>query len=157
DLRAPGRLGVWGESAGGQLAALLGLRGGVGAAVCWYPATDLPAIAPALGADPDATDSREALLLGGPVTTLTDAAVSASPARQVPADGATLPAYLLLHGEADRMMPTDQSRRLEAALRAAGGDVSLHTYAGADHMWLGTPDVAADALSRTVAFFRERL
>ena len=148
------RMGAWGESAGAQLAAMLGVRGEVAAVAAWYPPTDLAAIAPVLGADPAATGSREALLLGGAVTAQREAAASASPALQVRAGA---PPFLLLHGEADRLMPVDQSRRLHRALLEAGAAVELHTYPGADHMWLGTPDVADDALTRTIGFLQRVL
>ena len=52
------------------------------------------------------------------------------------------------------MIPCVQSERLHAALVEAGADVELHLYDGADHMWLGAPEAAADALDRTVAFLR---
>ena len=61
---------------------------------------------------------------------------------------------LMLHGRADRLVPCVQSERLHAALSLAGADAQLHLYDGADHMWLGTPDAAADALDRTIAFLR---
>ena len=48
-----------------------------------------------------------------------------------------------------------QSERLSAALRSAGADVELITYEGADHMWRGAPDVAEDALNRTITFLLE--
>ena len=46
-----------------------------------------------------------------------------------------------------------QSERLAERLP----DVELHTYDGADHMWLGSTDAATDALDRTVAFLRRHL
>jgi fermentation-respiration switch protein FrsA (DUF1100 family) len=46
-----------------------------------------------------------------------------------------------------------QSERLAELLP----HVELHTYDGADHMWLGAPDAATDALNRTVAFLRRHL
>ncbi|WP_052849513.1 alpha/beta hydrolase [Streptomyces avicenniae] len=73
----PGRVGVWGESAGGHLAGMLALTAGrgpregdaeadderVGAAVLWYPPTDFVALdqhvpAAATG-DPDSADSAD--------------------------------------------------------------------------------------------------
>ena len=64
------RVAAWGESAGGHLAALLGLTGtesdgevgvlgpssAVGAVVAWYAPSDLTAVATDLGADPMAAD-----------------------------------------------------------------------------------------------------
>ena len=49
-------------------------------------------------------------------------------------------------------MPHAQSELLAGALRAAGGDVELGTYEGADHMWLGAKEAADLAVDRTVAF-----
>ncbi len=65
--------------------------------------------------------------------------------------------HLRRWGLADRFVPCVQSERLAAALTGAGADVELHTYDRADHMWLGAPEAAADALDRTVAFLRARL
>ncbi|WP_051217977.1 alpha/beta hydrolase [Nocardioides insulae] len=154
----PTRVGVWGESAGAHLAATAGLLGtgsaAVSAVVGWYPPTDLAAIPPVLGTDPDATDSREALLIGGSLTARPDLARDASPVTHVRAGA---PPYLLLHGEADTFVPCDQSRRLAAALGEVGAEVELHTYPGAEHMWLGGPEVAQDAVQRTLAFFSRHL
>ena len=43
------------------------------------------------------------------------------------------------------------------ALTAAGVDTALHLYDGADHMWRGAPDAAADAVQRTIAFLTAHL
>jgi acetyl esterase/lipase len=163
------RVTAWGESAGGHLAALLGLtaddaalEGDVGvsgpssrvsAVAAWYPPTDLAGFAADAGADPRDAATREAQLLGAPPATNADAAAQASPVTHV---SPAAPPFLLLHGEADRFVPHVQSQRLAAALCAAGADVDLHTYPGADHMWLGTPGVARDALARTLSFLAAR-
>lgn len=164
----PDRIGAWGESAGAHLAALLGLTGsdldgdvGVSAGstrvaciVTWYAPTDLPAIAPTLGVDPAAADSREALLLGAPLTDVPARALEASPVHHV-APGA--PPFLLLHGAADTLVPCAQSETLHQALRAAGAEAELHRYPGADHLWRGAPDAATDALARTADFLATHL
>jgi len=165
----PGRVHAWGESAGGHLAALLGLTAGdpglegdvgvtgpssaVAAVAAWYPPTDLPALPGDLGTDPAAADSREAQLLGAPVAAVPDRAAQASPVAHV-SPGA--PPFLLLHGRADRLIPCVQSERLRDALQDAGVPVGLTTYDGADHMWLGSPEAAEDALARTIAFLSAR-
>ena len=157
------RIAAWGESAGGHLAALLGVTGseldgdvgvrGPSAAVCavaaWYPPTDLLELPGDNGADAMAGDSREALLLGGPLPTLPELARQASPVAHV---SAAAPPFLLLHGRADRLVSYRQSDRLRDALAAVGASVDLELYDKADHMWLDAPAAASAALERTISF-----
>ncbi|SEJ19959.1 alpha/beta hydrolase [Demequina mangrovi] len=133
---------VWGESAGGHLAALAALtsvpesgwsddvRAPVAGAVVWFAPSELrvPDEAPALHEDDE--DSVVDLLLGGPVRERREEAAAASPVTWV---SAAAPPMLLVHGTADLLVPAEQSELLADALEAAGGDVRLTLVPGADH------------------------
>jgi acetyl esterase/lipase len=162
----PGRIAAWGESAGGHLAALLGLESGsdgdvgitgtsstVSAVVAWYPPSDLAALPADLGVDPHDPTTREAQLLGAPAVDVPQLAAQASPAHHV-SPGA--PPFLLLHGAADQLIPCVQSERLYTALVEAGVEAELDIYEDADHMWLGSADSAQKALDRTIDVLRRR-
>jgi acetyl esterase/lipase len=144
-----GRVGVWGASAGGHLAALLALcaddrdrdlgDSSVQAAVCWFPVTDLTlrdtdvpeGPPPPFLTGPPADPSREALLLGAEsVREVLEAARAASPVTHVH-PGA--PPFLLVHGDRDGFVPSAHSRALHRALRAEGVDTSLLLLADANH------------------------
>lgn len=137
------RVGVVGASAGGLLAALLGLAPGekadtVQAVVALFPMTDL--IASASRSDLETNIfpfAFEAALLGaenlGQLRDDEDVrrrALDASPVHWVREDA---PPFLLAHGDRDRITPEAQSRLLHDALVRVGADSTLVTVGGAGH------------------------
>jgi acetyl esterase/lipase len=143
---------IFGVSAGGTLAALAALDGSVPvqAAAAWYPPTDLRAMPEDLCVDPADATTREALLLGAPASAMPDLAADASPAAQVRAGA---PPFLLMHGDADNLVPFRQSARLHDALIAADSSCILVSVPGYGHMFADMPDAELNVLiDRTVGF-----
>lgn len=73
------------------------------------------------------------------------------------------PPLLILHGEADSVVPVSSAYRLRDAVIAHGGEVEMHLYPGAEHAfnapWRPTysdPE-AADSLRRTIEFLARQL
>jgi acetyl esterase/lipase len=150
-----GRVFLWGDSAGGHLALLAALTGGaVCGVVAWFPVTDLAGltsdVADAGGVPDPGPESREALLLGAPASSVPDLAREASPVSHA---SAAAPPVLLMHGAADVLVPPAQSIRLAEALRAAGAPVELELVPGATHFWDGASDVGG-IVRRSVQFLR---
>ncbi|MGI5349280.1 alpha/beta hydrolase fold domain-containing protein [Streptomyces sp. CA-250714] len=139
-----GRTVVWGESAGGHLAALLALTHAdppLAGAVVWYGPSDLTA--PRGGFSPDAASTPEALLLGAAPAACPELARAASPLARVHAGA---PPFFLAHGTEDTMVSPSHSEDLATALRAVGVDAQLHLLRGADHGWYGAEDADVAAL-----------
>ncbi len=154
----PDRIGVWGASAGGHLAALLGTSAAatelnatdttdrtscVVQAVCdWFGPTDLLKLnqhAGNLGTlDHDAAESPESLLLGGPLQQNQELAHLASPLTWIKADA---PPFLIVHGEEDPLVSIRQSELLHEALRKAGGSSEFVRVPDAGHGQFSDPAV----------------
>jgi acetyl esterase/lipase len=146
-----GRFVVWGSSAGGQIAAVLGTACGVSTfapseGVCvqgvidWYGLVDLESDGKDLG-KPDVPDYVEAYLGCKLVECPAGWARSASPFPYIDAKD---PPFLIQHGAADTTVAPAQSKRLYEALRAAGVPAELVIYPGVAHGFSKVPGGGPD-------------
>lgn len=156
------RLALWGDSAGAHLVAVAGLGAGhdhpdqwllgatgvgegpadVSAVVCWYGAFDLtldPSLVAALWPDTPAYEREEL-------------ARRLSPVNLVRHDS---PPMLLMHGDADSMVPVDQSYRLHDAAQAAGAGAELVIVPDGEHVFHGQP--VEPHWDRAIRFLSEQL
>jgi acetyl esterase/lipase len=175
-----GRIGAWGESAGGHLVALLGLTGkredldgglgaqghssAVSAVVDFYGVSslvDIPPMSTPAGLFPAALMAAvpagmslqpEHMLVGGSDEPVLLAA--ASPVSYVTADA---PPFLLIHGDSDGLVPHTQTDLLAAALADAGVEHEVVTIEGGDHCFFGAEDQMDTILSTAVAYFSRKL
>jgi len=159
----PTRVGVFGDSAGGHLAAMAAVncdrsapveKGDcVQAAVPWYgiydfavtdkprPPADFKPIYDFLGCK-EAADCVEEIKAVGPITYV----------------DARTPPFLLLHGELDAAVPVIQAKVMLDRLTAAGATARMVVYPGVNHGWMA-PDrelmrrTHVKALQDSVDFF----
>jgi acetyl esterase/lipase len=139
------KIAVWGDSAGGNLAALAGMSSGTGkledlslgnpdqssnvnAVVDWYGPIDFLTMG-----NPQRLMTKGNALIGK--TTLEDreAYIAASPESYIHPD---IPPILIQHGDADRTIPLAQSAHFASRLEAMGGhgNVTFDILKGADHL-----------------------
>jgi acetyl esterase/lipase len=152
----PDRVGVWGNSAGGHLVALLGTSGGVKelegdvggnlecssrvqavADFCGPTSLRLEDIEGIEGVKKGKTPSALVALLGGTVEEKPELARLASPTTFVTPDD---PPFFIAHGEQDRVVPVNQARILAAVLKKTGVETTLHIDPKADH-GVGKPEI----------------
>ena len=162
-------IGVWGVSAGGHLAALLGTTGDVkefdvgehldqsSAVKCvceFFGPADLESILedPRLMEFMEKEKAAIEKFLGGDPMEKMDLAFKASPTHHVGEDNAP---FLILHGDEDKIVPLLQSRRLHDELQSAGVESELVVVKGGGHGPAGflTPEV----LKKIEAFFDKHL
>jgi carboxymethylenebutenolidase len=66
-----------------------------------------------------------------------------------------MPPTLLLHGEADPVVPISEAHAMEALLKRLGTKYELKTYPGQGHSFRGIAQI--DALTRTLKFLSRHL
>lgn len=124
----PERIAIWGGSAGGHLASLVGVTDSefvspehpnqssrVQAVIDFFGPADLVSMVKTPGFESHALpNSPESRLLGGPVLERMGAAISASPVTYITADD---PPFFIAHGTADTTVPVQQSIQLGRTLR----------------------------------------
>ena len=174
------RIAAWGGSAGGYLATMLGVTGGVKeledlglgnaeqssdvqCVVDWYGPTDFlklddwldeSGLTPRPGMEHNAPHSPESVLLGEQITKVPDRVKAANPETYVtPA----APPFFVQHGTGDTVIPAQCSINLAARLAevADGDTVQLELLEGADH---ADPRFeAADNVQKVLAFLDRHL
>lgn len=170
----PNRVIIWGGSAGGQLAAMVGtscnvpeLEGapvrGAEASSCvqgvvdFYGPTDL--------AQMDAHNLPGAQLHNTPTSAESQYLGCTLP--QCPADRLKLsnpiayvdrsdPPFLIMHGDADTAVPPHQSQLLYDALRAAGVKAELQFVPGVNHIFAGASDAQGKMILDKVYAFLDQ-
>jgi acetyl esterase/lipase len=165
----PDRVASYGASAEKHLAAMLGTAGDVAAldvganpgissrvqaVVDFFGPTDfLQMDAHRLSEKAmihDTPDSPESQLVGGPIRDNPEKVARANPITYVTPED---PPFLIVHGDADLLVPHHQSVLLEAALRKAGVRVRLVTIPGGPH----GGETVKQGLPTALAFLEETL
>ncbi|MEY2407834.1 MAG: hypothetical protein QOF48_504 [Verrucomicrobiota bacterium] len=148
----PDKFGITGASAGGHLSLTMGTQGHPGkpdakdpidrrssavqAVACFFPPTDFlnwgekgedgvgygptAQFKPAFGSKADSAEGRQEL------------GRAISPIRFVTSN---MPPTLVIHGDADKLVPIFQARSFETKCREQGAPFQLVVRAGADHGW----------------------
>ena len=146
------RIGVYGVSTGGHLAALLALTGSsVRACAAQSAPSDLLSLRHGSRVNWNSAKSPLTLFLGGTLAQKRDLARRASPISFVDEDA---PPFLILHGDADNFVPHAQSELLFRALQKARAPVVYRLYEGEPHDLSG---VRAQTDREILAFFGRTL
>jgi acetyl esterase/lipase len=150
----PERLGLTGASAGGHLATLVAVTPEEGrpeasqplqrlgtqvrAAAVFFPPTDFLD----WNGKPANTQMLADLLFLGGIKGHSEEEIQERARQLSPAELVKAPPipFLLIHGDADPVVPLQQSQKMVAALKAAGGAAELIVKPGGGHPWLTLPE-----------------
>jgi acetyl esterase/lipase len=170
----PQRVAVWGESAGGYLAAMAGVTNGVRtfevgndldqssdvqAVIDNFGPTDITTVAADFDSETQAAYGRNNLFLpymGGEATAAGD------PVNHVKTSA---PPFLIFHGSHDVLVSPSQTLRLHTALTAASGRSTRYVLEGASHgdltflgdLQSGLPWSSRQSVDIIVKFLRETI
>lgn len=140
------KIGVYGVSTGGHLAALLALTSSsIKAAVLESAPSDLLTLNTGARLEWNAPSSPLSQLLGGTVSSKSELAKRASPLFYA---DEFAPPLLILHGDADEFVPIAQSEKLYQTLKAAGATVDYQVFAGEAHGLKGARALADEKITR---------
>lgn len=159
----PNRVGALGDSAGGHLVALIGVRDtrdNSDRALARFKSRP-DAVVPYYGAfelvrmwDIEMAHKPLTAWLGGPPDAYAKVYAAASPVTGITRKA---PPFLVVHGTADTVNPQEQSHLLHDALRAKGVDSTLLILEGAGHGWAPDSEHARKAEAAVLAFFGKHL
>jgi len=150
----PFRIAVAGSSAGGELAALVGLSQGdtashVEAALIFNGALDLTM------PDPKATQPTDVTIyLGGQCEAMMEACKAASPQYQIHAGA---PPFYVGHGDQDQSVPFAQAVAFTDALKKEGVAVEFFQANGGKHTYWADPRFYSTNLDAIKAFLAKHL
>ncbi len=100
--------------------------------------------------DPDSFESR---LIGAPLSEAPRLVQLADPVHYVRSGS---PPFLILHGQADTLIPADQSRYLFEALSDAGCDATLVLFQNLKHGFFNNPNLAREDIG-AVSIYRSSI
>ncbi len=167
-------VGVWGASAGGHLAALVGTTGGkkefapiggnekqsdkVLAVVDFYGPANFNTLKEHAQADPNSI--RKFTIPGDNASNLIGVNLGEDKAKEAAASpvhyvGKDSPAFLILHGDEDHLVPMAQSVELYETLKKAGVEATFQKMPGSGHG--SAKFAAAEAQGLILAFFDKHL
>ena len=148
----PARIGVTGGSAGGHLALLLATRGGPGsseakdpvdresssvqAVAIFYPVTDLLNLGKSRENPGDGGPPKSFVQAFGPgATNMPEWKVIGRDLSPIYFVRTNQPPVLIYHGDADTLLPLEQSEWFQAKARELGATVEIVVHPGGEHGW----------------------